>query len=83
MGVVRARELLESVGLGDRLVPIVRKKSGETSAVSAISRSARDLPMAIPWAWRKVLAMPPPMTRTSTLLSRLPRIWICSGCRST
>ncbi len=31
-----------------------------------------DLPMALPCANRKVLAMPPPMIRTSTFLIRLP-----------
>ena len=39
-------------------------------AVAARSFSARDLPTPRPVAWRKVLAMPPPMTRASTLVTR-------------
>src|SRR5215468_6302581 len=44
-----------------------------SSAVAARSFSHSDLPTLIPWAWRKVLAMPPPMISLSTLLTRLPR----------
>ena len=41
-------------------------------AVACISASCRDLPMPWPCAARKVLAMAPPITSTSTLLQRLP-----------
>ena len=40
------------------------------SAVAARSFSASDLPIPTPCACRKVLAMPPPMTSASTLLTR-------------
>src|ERR1700730_17324762 len=43
------------------------------SAVAARSFSASDLPMPTPWACRKVLAMPPPITRASTLRTRFSR----------
>src|SRR5580698_1187712 len=43
------------------------------SAVAARSFSASDLPIPIPWACRKVLAMPPPITSASTLLTRFSR----------
>ena len=42
------------------------------SAVAARSFSASDLPTSMPCACRKVLAMPPPITSVSTLLTRLP-----------
>src|ERR1700719_3337821 len=40
------------------------------SAVAARSLSASDLPIGMPCACRKVLAMPPPITSASTLLTR-------------
>src|ERR1700743_308014 len=42
-------------------------------AVAARSFSASDLPMPTPCACRKVLAMPPPITSASTLLTRFSR----------
>ncbi len=50
----------------------------DLAAVSARSCSHSDLPTFTPLAARKVLAMPPPMTRMSTLAVRLPRIRACS-----
>ena len=41
-------------------------------AVSCISASCRERPTATPWAARKVLAIAPPITSTSTLATRLP-----------
>ena len=41
-------------------------------AASAMSFSHSEAPTSVPPAWRKVLAMPPPSTSTSTLATRLP-----------
>src|SRR5256885_48936 len=43
------------------------------SAVAARSLSASDLPMGTPCAYRKVLAMPPPITSASTLVTRFSK----------
>ena len=47
-------------------------------ASSTRSGSARLLPIALPWASRKVLAMPPPRTSRSTLVRRLSMTLILS-----
>ena len=47
-------------------------------ASSTRSGSARLLPIALPWARRNVLAMPPPTTRRSTLVRRCSRTLILS-----
>ena len=57
-----------SVGSGTSVLFMMRFAS------PARSRSASDLPIGLPAASRKVLAMPPPTIRLSTFLASSPRI---------
>ena len=60
------------------LTPFSSAAARIARASSTRSGSARLLPMALPWASRKVFAMPPPMTMMSTLASRFLRTLILS-----
>ena len=55
----------------DLAVGGLRPSPGCAARSSARSFSASDLPTSTPWACRKVLAMPPPMTSVSTLVDQV------------
>ena len=66
---VTSFEITTSTG-STTLTPCSSAAARIARASSTRSGSARLLPTGLPWASRKVLAMPPPMTMTSTLSSR-------------
>ncbi len=72
-GACGASSRATTASVGSRISrPLASAAATTSRAVVTRSCSASDLPMRRPWAARKVLAMPPPIARMSTLAIRLP-----------